>query len=92
MPLSPATPLDLLEHRHEFISRHIGISAADERHMLSVVGAATRQAQRQPLQLLVRHAHRRLAQAGGGKVQAVIGARDAHRAGTLQTHRQRAQP
>jgi len=44
MPLSPATNLDMLEHQHEFISRHIGIGAADEKHMLSVVGAATRQA------------------------------------------------
>jgi len=44
MPMPSATPLDELEHPHEFISRHIGISAADERHMLSAVGAATRQA------------------------------------------------
>ncbi len=44
MPLSPATTLDLLENPREFISRHIGIGAADEQHMLSVVGAASRQA------------------------------------------------
>jgi len=44
MPLSPATTLDVLEHPHEFISRHIGIGVADEIHMLSLVGAATRQA------------------------------------------------
>ena len=44
MSLPPAPTLDVLEHPHEFISRHIGISAADEQHMLSVVGAATRRA------------------------------------------------
>jgi glycine dehydrogenase len=44
MPMPPTATLDELEHQHEFISRHIGISVADERHMLSEVGAATRQA------------------------------------------------
>ncbi len=44
MPLQSANPLDALEHQHEFISRHIGISASDEMHMLSIVGAASRQA------------------------------------------------
>jgi glycine dehydrogenase len=33
-----------LENTSEFISRHIGIDAADEVHMLRVVGAASRQA------------------------------------------------
>ena len=42
--MQSAKPLDALEHQHEFISRHIGISASDETHMLSVVGAASRQA------------------------------------------------
>ncbi len=39
-----AMTLEALEHQHEFISRHIGISPSDETHMLSVVGAASRQA------------------------------------------------
>ena len=33
-----------LENASEFIARHIGIDAADEVHMLRVVGAASRQA------------------------------------------------
>ncbi len=44
MPMPLTTPLDVLEHQHEFVSRHIGITTADEQHMLSVVGSATRQA------------------------------------------------
>ena len=44
MPTPSATPLDELENPGEFIARHIGISAADEAHMLSVVGAASRRA------------------------------------------------
>ncbi len=40
----PALPLSALENASEFHARHIGISAADEAHMLSVVGAASRQA------------------------------------------------
>jgi glycine dehydrogenase len=38
------TPLDALENHGEFIARHIGPDEADEAHMLSVVGAASRQA------------------------------------------------
>ena len=37
--LPSATPLGALENPAEFIARHIGIDAADEVHMLSVVGA-----------------------------------------------------
>ncbi|MCZ2407005.1 MAG: aminomethyl-transferring glycine dehydrogenase [Burkholderiales bacterium] len=40
----PALPLSALENASEFHARHIGISPADEAHMLSVVGAASRQA------------------------------------------------
>jgi len=42
MPNAPA--LSALENSSEFIARHIGLSAADEAHMLGVVGAASRQA------------------------------------------------
>ncbi len=62
MPSSSSAPLDILEHPDEFVDRHIGISATDQAHMLSVVGAATRQAlidgivpsaivRRQPMQI-----------------------------------------
>ncbi len=44
MPTPSATPLDELENPREFVARHIGISAADEAHMLSAVGAASRRA------------------------------------------------
>ena len=40
---SPA-PLAELEHAAEFRTRHIGPTAADERHMLSVIGAASHRA------------------------------------------------
>ena len=41
--LMPSTlPLGELENPTEFIARHIGISAADEAHMLSVIGEASR--------------------------------------------------
>jgi glycine dehydrogenase len=47
-PVSPATaaaiPLDRLENPAEFVARHIGFGAADERHMLDCVGAASREA------------------------------------------------
>ncbi|WP_027997087.1 aminomethyl-transferring glycine dehydrogenase [Simplicispira psychrophila] len=43
MPMSFA-PLAALENTAEFLPRHIGIAAADEAHMLSVVGAASRRA------------------------------------------------
>ena len=39
-----ALPLSALENPGEFIPRHIGIDAADEAHMLSVIGEATRRA------------------------------------------------
>jgi glycine dehydrogenase len=42
MPSAPS--LAALENQHEFISRHIGISACDETLMLSTVGAASRRA------------------------------------------------
>ena len=38
------TPLRDLENASEFLPRHIGIAPADESHMLSVIGAASRQA------------------------------------------------
>ncbi|KAF1021248.1 MAG: Glycine dehydrogenase (decarboxylating) [Paracidovorax wautersii] len=45
MPNTPALPsLDALENTSEFVARHIGIDADDERHMLQVVGADSRQA------------------------------------------------
>ena len=37
-------PLRELENPEEFIARHIGIDEADEHHMLSVIGAASRRA------------------------------------------------
>ena len=39
-----ARPLRELEHAGEFIPRHIGIGPDDERHMLGVIGEASRQA------------------------------------------------
>ena len=44
MPTHAHTPLEALENHGEFIARHIGPDDADEAHMLSVVGAASRQA------------------------------------------------
>src|SRR6195952_1727155 len=44
MLMQSAPPLRELENHHEFIPRHIGISPADERHMLSVIGEASRRA------------------------------------------------
>ena len=44
MSLSNALPLAELENPSEFIARHIGVSAADEAHMLSVIGEASRRA------------------------------------------------
>jgi len=41
---SVTTPLEQLENAAEFRSRHIGPTEADERHMLSVIGAASRRA------------------------------------------------
>ena len=42
MLMPSALPLGELENPTEFIARHIGISAADEVHMLSVIGEASR--------------------------------------------------
>ncbi len=42
--MQSAKPLGDLENPAEFIARHIGIDDADEAHMLSVVGAASRRA------------------------------------------------
>ena len=42
--MSSAAPLTQLENESEFIARHIGISEADEKHMLSVIGEASRRA------------------------------------------------
>ncbi|MDP3247082.1 MAG: glycine dehydrogenase, partial [Polaromonas sp.] len=44
MLMPTAKPLRELENASEFIARHIGIDEADETHMLSVVGAASRRA------------------------------------------------
>ena len=44
MQLSAALPLSALENAGEFLPRHIGIDAADEAHMLSVIGEASRRA------------------------------------------------
>ncbi|WP_042423156.1 aminomethyl-transferring glycine dehydrogenase [Comamonas granuli] len=42
---APAAPsLSALENAAEFLPRHIGIAAADEAHMLSVIGEASRRA------------------------------------------------
>ena len=39
-----ARPLGELENPTEFIPRHIGIEEADEKHMLSAIGEASRRA------------------------------------------------
>ena len=44
MLMSATKPLRELENASEFVARHIGTSAADEHHMLSVIGAASRRA------------------------------------------------
>jgi glycine dehydrogenase len=44
MLMQAAKPLVELESSDEFIARHIGVSEADQAHMLSVVGAASRKA------------------------------------------------
>ena len=43
---SATQPLPALENAIEFRARHIGPDEADERHMLSVIGAASRRAHR----------------------------------------------
>jgi glycine dehydrogenase len=42
MLMSTLKPLTELENPSEFIARHIGISGADEQHMLGVIGEASR--------------------------------------------------
>ena len=42
MSTTTARPLADLENASEFIARHIGVTAADETHMLSVIGEASR--------------------------------------------------
>jgi glycine dehydrogenase len=44
MLMQAAPPLSEMENASEFIARHIGIDEAAEKHMLSVVGAASRRA------------------------------------------------
>ena len=44
MLMQSARPLGDLENPGEFIARHIGIEAADEAHMLSAIGEASRRA------------------------------------------------
>ena len=44
MPSPAQTLLSELENAAEFTARHIGVRADDERHMLSVIGAASRRA------------------------------------------------
>jgi len=44
MLMPSVKPLGELENTSEFIARHIGISQADETHMLSVIGEASRRA------------------------------------------------
>lgn len=44
MLMQSARPLGELENTTEFIPRHIGVSEGDERHMLSVIGEASRRA------------------------------------------------
>ena len=44
MLMSAHTPLAELENATEFTARHIGIDADNERHMLSVIGSASRRA------------------------------------------------
>ncbi len=42
--MSARTPLDALENPTEFVPRHIGPDAAEQAHMLGVIGAASREA------------------------------------------------
>jgi len=44
MLMQSTKPLDELENSREFIARHIGVSDADETHMLRVLGQASRRA------------------------------------------------
>ena len=42
MPKPTPSPLERLENTAEFAARHIGLDAADERHMLDAIGAGSR--------------------------------------------------
>ncbi|MCE2880443.1 MAG: glycine dehydrogenase (aminomethyl-transferring), partial [Comamonadaceae bacterium] len=44
MLMSANAPLSELENTQEFIARHIGLSAADEAHMLAAIGQSSRRA------------------------------------------------
>ena len=44
MLMSSTQPLAALENATEFVARHIGIAPEDEAHMLSAIGAASRDA------------------------------------------------
>ncbi|HSX94319.1 MAG TPA: aminomethyl-transferring glycine dehydrogenase [Hydrogenophaga sp.] len=44
MLMPSVKPLGELENASEFVARHIGLTDADERHMLSVIGEASRRA------------------------------------------------
>ena len=44
MLMQSTKPLDELENSREFVARHIGVSDADEAHLLSVLGQASRRA------------------------------------------------
>jgi glycine dehydrogenase len=44
MLMQSAKPLGELENSQEFVARHIGVGQADEKHMLSVIGEASRRA------------------------------------------------
>ena len=44
MLMQAAKPLGDLENASEFLARHIGLSDADEHHMLSRIGEASRRA------------------------------------------------
>ena len=44
MLMQSTKPLGDLENSHEFVARHIGFDAADEAHMLSAIGEASRRA------------------------------------------------
>ena len=50
MLMPSVKPLGELENASEFIARHIGISEADEAHMLSVIGEASRRARERAIE------------------------------------------
>lgn len=67
MLMQSARPLGELENPSEFIPRHIGVSEADERHMLSVIGEASRRA------LIASIVPRSIARASDMKLPPVVG-------------------